>query len=58
MNTLAKSNTLHFARAELAAQLANDLQGANPFSDAPNGLFLAAPRREGKSVFLLTPTES
>ena len=52
MNTLAKSNTLHFARAELAAQLANDLQGANPFSDAPNGLFLAAPRREGKSVFL------
>lgn len=52
MNTPAQSNSSHFPRAALAAQLANDLQGANPFSDAPNGLFLAAPRREGKSVFL------
>ncbi len=51
-NTPAQSNSSHFPRAALAAQLANDLQGANPFSDAPNGLFLAAPRREGKSVFL------
>ena len=49
----------HFPRPELAERLALDLQGGNPFSDAPNGLFLAAPRREGKSVFLqedLRPT--
>ncbi len=49
MNTPKSS---HFPRPALAAQLALDLQGSNPFSDAPNGLFLAAPRREGKSVFL------
>lgn len=28
------------------------LQGNNLFNDAPNGLFLAAPRRTGKSTFL------
>jgi hypothetical protein len=36
----------------LAQQLTQDLLGRNPFSDAPNGLFLAAPRRTGKSAFL------
>jgi hypothetical protein len=39
-------------RPELARRLADDLMAKNPFSDAPNGLFLAAPRRTGKSNFL------
>lgn len=39
-------------RPELAKRLADSLQGRDPFSDAPNGLFLAAPRRTGKSMFL------
>jgi hypothetical protein len=39
-------------RPELARQLTDDLMAKNPFSDAPNGLFLAAPRRTGKSNFL------
>jgi hypothetical protein len=39
-------------RPELAHRLAEDLLAKNPFSDAPNGLFLAAPRRTGKSKFL------
>ena len=43
---------LYHARTSLAAGLADALQGKNPFSDAPNGLFLAAPRRTGKSTFL------
>ena len=43
---------LYHHRPELARRLADDLQGKNPFSDAPNGLFLAAPRRTGKSKFL------
>lgn len=49
---------LHFPRAELAQQLASALQGKEVFGDAQNGLFLAAPRRTGKSTFLqedLTP---
>ena len=48
----------HFSRAALATQLADNLQGKNPFQDFSNGLFLAAPRRTGKTVFLrhdLTP---
>lgn len=36
----------------LAAALADDLQGRNAFGDASSGLFLAAPRRTGKSTFL------
>lgn len=36
----------------MADQLVADLTGRNPFSDASNGLFLAAPRRTGKSTFL------
>ena len=43
---------LYHARTGLAAGLADALQGKTPFSDAPNGLFLAAPRRTGKSTFL------
>lgn len=43
---------MHFPRTELAAQLSDALEGKNPFGDAPNGLFLAAPRRTGKSTFL------
>lgn len=43
---------LYHARTSLAVALADALQGQTPFSDAPNGLFLAAPRRTGKSTFL------
>ena len=43
---------LYYSRTPLAASLADALQGKDPFSDAPNGLFLAAPRRTGKSTFL------
>lgn len=49
---------LYYPRTPLAVDLANALQGKAAFSDAPNGLFLAAPRRTGKSTFLqsdLTP---
>jgi hypothetical protein len=49
---------LHYPRRGLAAQLARALRGEDPLSDAPNGLFLSAPRRTGKSTFLtedLTP---
>ena len=42
----------HFPRTALAQQIANDLLGLSFLSDAPNGLFLAAPRRTGKSTFL------
>lgn len=43
---------LYYPRTPLAAELADALQGKPQFSDAPNGLFLAAPRRTGKSTFL------
>ena len=43
---------LYYPRTSLASDLANALQGKTAFSDAPNGLFLAAPRRTGKSTFL------
>lgn len=43
---------LYYPRTPLAAELADALQGKTQFSDAPNGLFLAAPRRTGKSTFL------
>ncbi|MDP2826035.1 MAG: ATP-binding protein [Sulfuritalea sp.] len=42
----------YYARPELAKTLTNSLRGEQLFSDAPNGLFLAAPRRTGKSTFL------
>lgn len=43
---------LYYARTPVAADLADALQGKALFNDAPNGLFLAAPRRTGKSTFL------
>ena len=42
----------HFPRPKLARDTADAMQGKNLFGDAPNGLFLAAPRRTGKSTFL------
>ena len=42
----------HFSRARLAQDTANAMEGKSLFGDAPNGLFLAAPRRTGKSTFL------
>ncbi len=47
-----------FHRTALAQQLVQALQGRSLMGDAHNGLFLAAPRRTGKSTFLqgdLTP---
>jgi hypothetical protein len=43
---------IYYARAALAAQLVDALMGKVIFGDAQNGLFLAAPRRTGKSTFL------
>lgn len=43
---------ISFPRTELADELARTLQGKASFSDAHNGLFLAAPRRTGKTTFL------
>lgn len=42
----------HCPRPMLARTIADDLQGKNPLSDAADGLFLAGPRRTGKSDFL------
>jgi hypothetical protein len=42
----------HYPRLEFAQGLADALMGKVLFSDASNGLFLAAPRRTGKSTFL------
>jgi len=43
---------IHYPRTTLAEELVAALHGRTVFSDAPNGLFLAAPRRTGKSTFL------
>lgn len=43
---------IHFPRQALAQELAAALKGQTVFGDAHNGLFLAAPRRTGKSTFL------
>ena len=43
---------IHYSRTQLADELVTALQGKTAFSDAHNGLFLAAPRRTGKSTFL------
>lgn len=43
---------MYFPRLALAEEMCEALQGSNLFNDAPNGLFLAAPRRTGKSTFL------
>lgn len=50
---------IYFPRHQLAADMTDALRGKALFSDAPNGLFLAAPRRTGKTTFLrndLMPT--
>ncbi|MEY4750698.1 MAG: hypothetical protein RIQ60_2912 [Pseudomonadota bacterium] len=41
-----------FPRSALAQEMVNALQGRALLGDAHNGLFLAAPRRTGKSTFL------
>lgn len=43
---------IHFPREALAQELVAALRGQTLFGDAHNGLFLAAPRRTGKSTFL------
>lgn len=43
---------IHFQRQALAQELVAALQGKTVLGDAHNGLFLAAPRRTGKSTFL------
>lgn len=43
---------IRYPRTQLAENLVAALQGRTVFSDAHNGLFLAAPRRTGKSTFL------
>lgn len=43
---------IHFPRETLARDLVAALRGQALFGDAHNGLFLAAPRRTGKSTFL------
>ncbi len=43
---------LHFPRPQLAQELVDALLGKSLLGDAHNGLFLAAPRRTGKSTFL------
>jgi hypothetical protein len=43
---------MHFPRKQLAEQLVTALRGGSLFGDAENGIFLAAPRRTGKSTFL------
>lgn len=41
-----------YPRTSLADELVQQLEGRTAFSDAHNGLFLAAPRRTGKTTFL------
>ena len=43
---------LRFERPELAAQLAASVSGRQKWTNDADGLFLAAPRRTGKSTFL------
>ncbi len=43
---------MRFPRRNLAEDMCEALLGKNLFNDASNGLFLAAPRRTGKSTFL------
>lgn len=43
---------ISFRRRALAENLVRDMRGKATFSDASNGVFLAAPRRTGKSTFL------
>lgn len=43
---------MHFHRTELAEKMAKAITEPDMFSDVQNGLFLTAPRRTGKSMFL------
>ncbi len=43
---------MHYPRPALAAEITRELMGQVFLSDAPNGLFLAAARRTGKTEFL------
>ena len=43
---------LHFPRTDLTKRTVDSLLGKEVLGDAHNGLFLAAPRRTGKSTFL------
>lgn len=54
MQSCIKTNNhmRHFPRNQLAVDLVKALRGKELFGDAHNGLFLAAPRRTGKSTFL------
>ena len=45
-------DTRYYARPELARHLLLSLRGEVPFGDGPDGVFLAAPRRTGKTTFL------
>ena len=42
----------HYSRRALAAEMINALRGRSLFGDEHNGMFLAAPRRTGKTTFL------
>lgn len=43
---------IHYSRFDLARDLAQAMRGKTLFGDTHNGLFLAAPRRTGKTTFL------
>lgn len=45
-------SNFYYHRPRLVIDMVNALIGTNLFGDATNGLFLAAPRRTGKSTFL------
>ena len=49
---IIQDKLIAFHRVALAEELAQALQGKALLGDAHNGLFLAAPRRTGKSTFL------
>lgn len=45
-------NLRHYSRQGLAAEMIKALRGQSLFGDEHNGMFLAAPRRTGKTTFL------
>ena len=47
------THLIHYPRKEMAREMVRSLSGQSMFSDAHNGLFLASPRRTGKSTFLM-----
>jgi hypothetical protein len=52
-NTLIRDlESHHFQRPDLVVRIVQDLTGQIAFSDGRNGIFLAAPRRTGKTAFL------